>query len=288
MDPVHAGVELPVGAAQVHLPFIVSDGGLGSGGSVESVVVVYPLLGVGKFWQPGRGDDSGLGLETDLGLGFGAALGGDEDHAVCAAHTVEGGGGGILEDAERSDVLGIDEIHVAFHSVHQHERFAVGSEGVHTADPEVGARSRLTCALNDHDTGQFTGEGGGQLSDRDLELFHVDRGDGAYDGSFALRSVGHLHYLFKHVLLRHQLDEDILGVSHLDLFVLVAQEADDEHIARLHLVQDEASGHVRHRTASLSLDGHHRARERQVRFVHNGTGDVKTLCSGHAREQSCP
>ena len=162
VDPVHGGVEFPVGSAQVHLPVVVADGGFGSGGGVQTVVVVYPLLGACQFGKFGGRNHTRFSLEVDLGLGLGTALGGDEDDTVRAAHTVQGGGGSVLEDAERSDVFRIHEVHVALHAVHQHERLFVRvlSEGVHTADPEVCACARLTGALHDHYTRQFTGKSG--------------------------------------------------------------------------------------------------------------------------------
>ena len=276
VDPVHGGVEVRVGAAEVEALLVVGDGRHAAEVGVEAVVVVHPLLRAGELRQAGRPDETGLGLEGDLRLGLGTALGGDEDDTIGTTHTVEGRRGCILEDGEGGDVLGVDKVHVAFHAVDEHQRLAVGAEGVHTADPEVGACARLTGLLHDDDTGQFTGQGGGELADGHLELFHVDRGDGTDDGGFALGTVGDHDDLLQHVGLGHELDADVGLVAYLDFLVGVADEAGDEDVAGLH-VDREAAVRVGHRAAGLALDGHAGAGERLAGLIQHRTLNLAAL-----------
>ena len=279
VDPVYDRVEIRVGPAEVEALLVVGDGGLAAEVGVEAVVVVHPLLRAGELRQAGRADHAGLGLEGDLRFGLGAALGGDEDDTVGAADTVEGRRGRILEDGEGCDVLRVDEVHVAFHTVDEHQRLAVGAEGVHTADPEVSAGARLTGLLHDDDTGQFTGEGGGQLADGHLELFHVDRGDGTDDGGLALGTVGDHDNFLQHVGLRHELDADVGLLAHGNFLVGVADEAGDEDVAGLHM-DGEAAVRVGHSAAGFALDGHAGAGKRLAGLIHHRTLNLPVLRQG--------
>ena len=148
LDPVHGRIEVRIRTAQVHLPCVFVDGRLASAVNEQLVVVVNPLLGVGEFRKFYRLGDTVLGLEADLRLGFATSLGGDEHDSVCTSHTVEGGCGCVLEDGEGSDVIHIYKVHGTFHTIHDNQRGAVGSEGVHASNPEVGTCSRLTGALH--------------------------------------------------------------------------------------------------------------------------------------------
>ena len=54
------------------------------------------------------GVDTGTGLEGDLRLALLATLGGHEDDTVRTAGTVQGGGGGILQDGDAFDIVPVD------------------------------------------------------------------------------------------------------------------------------------------------------------------------------------
>ena len=279
VDPVDGRIEVRVGAAQVEASLVVADWGLVAGVGVEAVVVVDPLPGAGQFGKAGRGDHAGLGLEGYLRLGFGTALGGDEDDAVGAADAVEGRCGRILEDGEGGDVLRVYEVHLALDAVDENKRLRVGAEGVHTADPEVGAGARLTGALHDDDTGQLAGKGRGQLADGELDGLHVDGGDGTDDGGLSLGTVGDHDDFLQHVGLRHHLDADVGLTAYRDLLVCVADEAGDEDVAGLD-ADGEAAVRIGHRAAGVALDGHAGAGKRRSGFIHHRTLDIPVLRQG--------
>ena len=64
---------------------------------------------------------SGGEAYADAGLALLAALGGDEDDAVCTFHTVDCGSRGILEDGNGLDGADVDTVHIALYTVDKHE-----------------------------------------------------------------------------------------------------------------------------------------------------------------------
>ena len=284
MDPVNCRVEVRVCAAQVHLLLVVGDGGFAAAVRVQAVVVVYPLLRAGKLRQAGWRDHAGFCLEGDLGLGLRSAFSGDENDTVSAAHTVQGGCGCVLEDGEGGDVLCVHKVHVSFHAVHQDQRLAVCTEGVHASDPEVGAGTRLTGVLHDHYTCKFTCKCGRQLAHRDFQLLHVHGCDGANHGCLSLGTVGHHHHFLQLVFLGDKFDDDVLLVTHRDLLVGITKEADDEDVGFFDAYA-EASGSVGHRAPCFTFYGDECAGHGLVRLVYDGALDLAALADGYGREQ---
>ena len=78
-----------------------------------------------------------------------ALAGGHEDNAVRRTGTVDGRGGGILQDVDGLDVSGVQVLQVtAGHAVDNDER-ARGTGGADTTDGNVVTRARTTTGLDD-------------------------------------------------------------------------------------------------------------------------------------------
>ena len=278
MDPIHVGIEVRVGAGQVHLAGVVIDGA-----RLHRVEVVDELLRAGHLRQLRRGGDAGFDFDIDLGLGFGAAPGGDQHDAVGAAHAVEGGGRGVFEDGEGGDVFHIYEVHRAFDAVHQDQGIGVGAEGVDAADPEFGAGARFARVLDGYDAGEFAGEAGGELADRGLELVCADGGDGADDAGFALGAVGDHDDFFELVGLGDQLEAQAGLAPDFQFEVIVAEEAGDEPVGGFDF-QGEAAVVVGHRAAGFPFDGDEGARYGSSGLVQHDAADFPVLGEGESAQ----
>ena len=90
-------------------------------------------------------------------LGLRTFLGGDDDDAVRAPRAVNGGGGGVLQDVDRLDVIRIDRVDaLADHSVDDDERLVGGVQGSALADTDRTGGTGGTGALGDLQTGDLT------------------------------------------------------------------------------------------------------------------------------------
>ena len=96
-----------------------------------AVVPVHIFAGVHQFGHSRIMDDRHRTRIADLRLAFSAALGGDEDYAVGALHTVDGSSC-ILENRNAFDIVGVDVIHTGGHTIDDAEWSAAG-EVVETA-----------------------------------------------------------------------------------------------------------------------------------------------------------
>lgn len=136
------------------------------------------------------------------------ALGGDDHHTVGAARTVDGRSGGILQDVDAGDIVGIQEVervagrsgadtavvHVARglvaaerHTVHYEERVVAAANGGRTADTDVDTAAGFAVVVGDAHTGCAALD---QLLGRDnvaVEILFGDRRNGA--GRVALFTV---------------------------------------------------------------------------------------------------
>ena len=127
--------------------------------------------------------ETGESIERDGGLLLaGLALaGGHEDNAIRRTGTVDGRGGGILEDIDGLDIGGVQVVQVAAgHTVDDDERSG-GTGGSETADGDVVTGTRNTARLNDiharHGAVKGTQRIGGVLL-LDFVTGNVDRGTG--------------------------------------------------------------------------------------------------------------
>ena len=123
------------------------------------------------------GDAAGV---IDLGLGAGVGvLGRDDDHAVGSPGSVDRGRGGVLEDGDALDVVGVEGRGVAFNTVDEDEGRTAGADGGGAADVVVRGAARLTIDELDVEVGDDALEHLGRVGDRasfeDLGADLVDR-----------------------------------------------------------------------------------------------------------------
>ena len=108
-------------------------------------------------------------------------LGGHEDNAVRSTRTVDGGGGGVLEDVDGLDVGGVQGAQAAARdAVDDVQRLGI-ADGAHTADVHLEALARLTGTLGDGDARALaleSAEGRGGVEFREVVALHLDRGPG--------------------------------------------------------------------------------------------------------------
>ena len=139
----------------------------------------------------GNGGESHVGVKGDDRLSTGdilTALGGDDDHTVAGAHTVQGGSGLTLQDVDALNVVRVD-IQGAVgivgtshgtargdvgrrgdrHTVDHIQRRVVAGEGTGTTDGDLRGSTRHTGGRSDVHTGNLTGHGGSQVSRSALE-----------------------------------------------------------------------------------------------------------------------
>ena len=184
---------------------------------VGQVVDLHVLLGVQ------RGDTVGVrvlpavvSVEAHLDLaGLAALLGGHEDDAVGSPGTVDGAGGGVLQDVDGLDVVGGEGGDGAVgHTVDDVER-GVGTGGTHTADRHFVALARLTGVLDDIHAGGLAlqgAEGIDGVRGGEFVAAHAHRGTG--HEFLALHTVTDDDGFFKHLGVVLEGDGHVVGGSH--------------------------------------------------------------------------
>ena len=138
-------------------------------------------------------------------------LGLDQHHAVGAARTVDGCGGGVLEDRHRRDVARVDGVErvttqrrrtadaeaasfrlvvLERYTVDDVQRIVAGADGGTTTDANLCAGTRLTAVQRDIHTSGASGEQLRRVGDHtDVRFFGVDRGNGTRHRFPPLRAV---------------------------------------------------------------------------------------------------
>ena len=151
---------------------------------VHSLVVELHELGTfDKFRLRGGHGDIALYTEANLRLlKVGTALRGDDKHAVGTTCTIHSCSGGIFQNREALDDIGIEMIKVIltdFHTIHDNKWIGCTTDRGNTADVEVGSIGTwLTAALCGNDTCQASGKGVGDVGTRHtqaLRLYLLDR-----------------------------------------------------------------------------------------------------------------
>ena len=154
------------------------------------------------------------------GFILGALSGGDENHTVSTAGTVDGGRCGILQDGHGLDVLGRQAAEfTAGNAVDHHQRSVAGVQGSGATDLKVRAGVRVgTLAGNDVETGHFTREHGhGVVGGAPEEIFAVDLYDGGRQFLLGQGAVANHDYVIQKFAVFFQPDgrRDLLGRENL-------------------------------------------------------------------------
>ena len=144
-------------------------------------------------------------------VSFLAGLGGDEDDAVTCLRTVDGGGGGILQDLHGLDhgrIEVLDVVHLQ--TVHDEERSdGAGVRGV-AADTDGCTFTRSTGRVDDLHTGGLALEGGGSVGrGAVLQVVRTDGSHGTGQVTLPLHAVTDDHGLFQHLGII--LEDDVVG-----------------------------------------------------------------------------
>ena len=127
-------------------------------------------------------------LEADVvveahlrGLSGDALVGGDQDDTVGAAGTVDGRGGGVLQDVHALDVArgDVGEGTHERHTVQDDERVVGGGEGTVAADADLEAGARTGVGLGHLHAGHTAVEGAGEVAGGHFtQVVTTHRGDG--------------------------------------------------------------------------------------------------------------
>ena len=222
LHPVDVRVQVGVRAVAEHLDVLPRVEVV----SGRRVVHLGELDGVDHVGNLGRLYHAGLELDVDLRLADGSLAGRDQYDAVGAAHTVDGGRRGVLEDRELLDVLDVHQVEVALDAVDEYQRRFVGAEGADTADPEGRRGARFARTLHGDDARELSGQ-----VVRDLARGHLDVVD--RNGGYRTDDAG--------LLLGAVTDDD-------DLFEVVVRRKGD-HFGNavdgelLRLITDVGNGH---------------------------------------------
>ena len=287
VDPLRVRIEVVVHAVAVELDL----GGTETGG--ESVIgpgfigQVEVIPRVDEFGQALRRGDRLLDAERDFGPRDRTALGGYEDDAVGALGAVDGRRGGVLEDAEGLDFVGLDVVDVTGNSVDEHQRVGPALEGADAADPEFGVvASRLGAALDADQTGELAGEVARQVARRGLhQVARPDGGDRADHRLAFLLAVSDHDDLLDLVGVGQQFDVDHFAAVGRQGLRQVADVADRDLLFGLD-VDDEESVGVGRRSDVGVLDVDGCADQRCSVGVGDGSGDASfsrchgSLCGG--------
>ena len=207
--------------------------------------------------------EGGVGVEGHLrSLALDTLVGGDEDDTVGAAGTVDGGGGGVLEDVHALDVTrgDVGEGSHERHAVEDDERVVGGGQGTLAADADLHRGTRLGVRLGHLDTGDAAFEGAGDITGGNrAEVITAHGGDGA----------GHILAAGRTVT-DHDRGFQLLGVIFEDDVDLAAGLDGNLH------------GGVAH---AGNLEGRGRAGLEGIRTIDTGDGAVGRIHDHHSRSR---
>ena len=124
------------------------------------VVQFHVFLGIHHVGHLGDVLAADVAVIRERGAAFLALFGGDQHDTVRSTGTVDGGRGGVLQNVDGFDIVGVQGIDVtAGHAVDDVERLGV-TDSADTTDIDFVSTSRLTGALGDGDTRALALEGG--------------------------------------------------------------------------------------------------------------------------------
>ena len=166
-------------AVKTGAPGTVLDVGLLSVPSLSEFVLELGEVGNLAELKAAAVFDGEVALQALLSL-----LGGDDDHTVCCAGSVEGGSGRTLEDCEAFDVFSGETAHAADDdAVDDVQRLVAAGDGAVTADDDVGRCARVGVGGGNLQTGHLTGECVGNVGGMDrCDVVVLHRGGRVAEG----------------------------------------------------------------------------------------------------------
>ena len=225
------------------------------------------------------GDAHGLFL-------LGALLRVDQDHAEGGLRTVDGGGGGVLQDGDRLDVIRVDVVQRGdLDVVEQDQRgggTVVGTDLAADADDGVG--TDLSRTDTDVQARSSTLETTSDIGDRTaLELLGcVDRGDGTGQVRFLLLAETDDDGVLEHLRIFCQDDVNDPAAGHGDLLGLVA-DAGELKCTIGGYVDGIGTVDVRRGSVRRSNNDHVGTYDRLVVLIDHLTGDGNVLSQQRSR-----
>ena len=193
-----------------------------------------------------------------------ALLGGDNDHTVGTARTVERRCRRILQHRERLDRLGryvAQHLGRDLHAVQHDQGSRVRTEGRDTADVERSAVvARLARTLRGNHTRNVTGKRSGKVTRRNDQIARLDGLHGTHQRLLLLRTESDHHDLVDlRTLLDHRHQSEQIGVVDGDLLHIVAQHVEDHGLGtlgQLELILTVRVGGNAHLGRLLDVDSH--------------------------------
>ena len=190
-------------------------------------------------------------IDGDLSLR--PLLRGDEDDAVGGAGSVDGGGGGVLQDGNLVDVVGVQVRERALDAVDDHERVVVvhrvETTDVHRRGAARGGRTLLDDEARRGALEAFQDVGDGLA----LELLGGDGGHGTGQVDLLLDTVTDDDRVVQEEILLREFDVEVRTALDGDLFRLIADGRHDKDVLRCGQEGEEAV-HVGHRADGRALD----------------------------------
>ena len=268
VELLHDGIPLGIGGiALVGVVGLDLCRGVDTGADPEVLQLVTRHHGLVEV-RVGEGRNTVLGTDGNLCAGIvGAGLGGHENDTVRSAGTVDGGGGGILEDRDRKDVVRIhrhDGVTAGRNTVDHIQRSGGGSEGTHTVQlhgdgvvtgDTTGGHDAQTCDLA---LEVIEGGSGGSI----LDDVGTDRCNGAHEVTHLLGGTVTDHDgILESLGIGIEGDIDGSAAVYFDLLVDITDRGEHKSGARRHgdtVIAVHISGDTG--TRALYLDGSERNR----------------------------
>ena len=221
--PVRVGEDHRIGAGFVGIQRIVREAGLGAVVTVEFLVVEQGRgITVGILDQHRRHLHADIARYGDLGFTLVSPSGGDQNDSVGTTDSEDGRRGGILQNGDVGNFIGVELRKRALDTVDQYQWRSISRTEGRTS-PDV-QRSILHTGLSDRLYGRDARHGSGQRIGHtgvgDLhQIFGLDAGHGSCYRDSRLGTISDHLYGFKHLRVGFERHLDIgpLVDGHLDL-----------------------------------------------------------------------
>ena len=211
-------------------------------------------------------------------------FGRNQDHAVGSAVSIDGAGGGVLQDRNRGDILRIHIIDGSLETVHNDQRRGI-IERSHAANPHRNPfAARFSGGLRDIQTRAHTlqqsrrrGSGTGL---RQLLIIH--RRDRTGHIHLLLHAVTDDDQFIEYLGFRHHLGIQDGGGPHLEFLAPIAQEIKDQRLFGRSF-DPVFSIRIGRHAPVCAFDNHRSAGQRKPRLIINHTGNDVALSHGRQR-----